>query len=189
MSNVLRRKQTEPKGKGKGHPILFGLPEAEMFDDFPEGGGYPKGFLHRALTIMGVDDPTKVLHVCSGSVRFGVTVDIRPEKKPTVVADGRNLPFVDGSFRWILADPPYTEDHADNLYGTKAVYPSPHILAQECMRVLTPGGYLGFMHPMVPKMKRPGKLLKVYTITQGMGYNVRAWSLFTKMADVAEVAA
>lgn len=188
MSNVLRRKQDESRGKGKGHPILFGMPEAEMYDDFPEGGGYPIGFLRRALAIMEIDDPRRVLHVCSGSVRFGVAVDIRPEKRPTVVADARSLPFADGSFRWILADPPYTEDHADNLYGTKSVYPSPHVLAQECMRVLAPSGYLGFMHHMVPKMRRPGRLLKVYTITQGMGYNVRAWSLFTKLADAVEVA-
>jgi hypothetical protein len=184
------RKALDKYAKGKGHPILFGMPEAEMYSDFPEGGGYPKGFLYRAMTIMAVEDPTKVLHVCSGSVRFGITVDIRPEKRPTIVANGVALPFRDGTFRWVLADPPYTEDHAENLYGTGAVYPSPHTLAQECMRVLAPGGYLGFMHHMVPKMKRPGRLLKVYTITQGMGYNVRAWSLFTKeAAEAIQVAA
>lgn len=188
MSNVLRRKQAEPKAKGKGHPILYGMPEAEMYDDFPEGGGYPKGFLTRAFTLMGVDDPDEVLHVCSGSVKVGITVDIRPEKNPTIVADARSIPLPDDSFQWILADPPYTEDHADNLYGTGSVYPSPHIVAQECIRILRPGGFFGFMHPMVPKVKRPGRLLKVYTITQGMGYNVRAWSLFTKVAEAAEVA-
>lgn len=178
MSNVLRRKRMDRAVKGKGHPIMFGLPEAEMAD-FPEGGGYPIGFLQRAYTIMGVTDPSKVLHVCSGSVLVGICVDIRPEKRPTVVADGRHLPFLEASFDWVLSDPPYSLDHADNLYGTGSVYPSPHTLAQECLRVLRPWGILGFMHHMVPKISG-GKFLKVYGISQGPGYNIRAWSVIQK---------
>lgn len=182
MSNIQRRKQKDKASKGKGHPIMFGMPEAEMYSDFPDGGGYPKGFLTRAMGIMGVTDPALVLHVCSGSVKVGCTVDIRPTTKPSVVANGLALPFKDCSFEYILADPPYTQDHAENLYGTGGVYPSPHSLAEECIRVLAIGGKMGFMHHMVPKVKRPGRLIKVYTITQGMGYNVRAWSVFTKDA-------
>jgi SAM-dependent methyltransferase len=181
MSNIQRRKQVDKNRKGKGHPIMFGMPEAEMYDDFPEGGGYPKRFLSKAYEIMGVTDPDQVLHVCSGSVKTGVRVDIRAEKNPTIVTDACSLPFPDDSFQWILADPPYTADHAENLYGTGSVYPSPHVLTQECLRVLKPGGFFGIMHHMVPKFKKPGKLVKVYAITQGPGYNIRAWTLFTKM--------
>ena len=182
MSRVQNRKQREGKGIGKGHPVMFGMPEAEMYDDFPEGGGYPKRFLLRAFEIMGVEAPSDVLHVCSGSVRVGITVDVRREKKPSIVADARSLPLASDSAPWILADPPYSSDHAENLYQTGSSYPSPHVVANECIRVLAWGGLLGFMHPMVPKVKKPGKLVRVYTITQGMGYNVRAWSLFTKVA-------
>ena len=178
--SVTAYKQTESRGKGKGHPILYGMPEAEYFGDFPDGGGYPHGFLRRAFDIMTVTDPTKVLHVCSGSMKVGIRVDIRPEMEPTVVADARNLPFADDSFEWVMADPPYSREYAANLYGTGDVYPDPHGLAQECIRVLKPGGRMGFMHHIVPKVKKPGQLLKVYTITQGMGYNVRAWSVWTK---------
>lgn len=173
-------KQAEAKGKGKGHPVMFGMPEAEYFGDFPDGGGYPSRFLARAFDILGVTDPHAVLHVCSGSMKIGVRVDIRPEMNPTVVADVRNLPFADDSFEWIMADPPYSREYAVNLYGTGDVYPDPHALVNECLRVLKPGGRLGFMHHIVPKFKKPGRLLKVYTITQGVGYNVRAWSVFTK---------
>lgn len=173
-------KQRDKNAKGRGHPVMFGMPEAEFFGAFPDGGGYPIGFLKRAFTILGVTDPAQVLHVCSGSMRIGVRVDIRPEMEPTVVADARALPFPEASFEWVMADPPYSREYAANLYGTGDVYPDPHQLAQECLRVLKPGGRMGFMHHIVPKFKRPGRLLNVYTITQGPGYNVRAWSVFTR---------
>ena len=174
-------KRPEAKGKGKGHPLMFGMPEAEYFGDFPDGGGYPKGFLRRAFEVLEVTDPSKVLHVCSGSMTVGIRVDIRPGMNPSVVADGRSLPFADNTFQWVLADPPYSQEYAENLYGTGAVYPSPHVLVNECLRVLAPSGRLGFMHHIVPKFTRPGRLLKVYAITQGVGYNIRAWSVLTKM--------
>ena len=159
---------------------MFGLPEAEFFGDFPDGGGYPHRFLKRAFEIMNVTEPAQVLHVCSGSMKIGVCVDIRPAMNPTIIADVRHLPFANDSFQWVMADPPYSREYAENLYGTGAVYPDPHQLVNECLRVLAPGGRLGFMHHIVPKFKHPGRLLKVHTITQGPGYNVRAWSVFIK---------
>lgn len=173
-------KQADKRAKGKGHPVMFGMPEAEYFGDFPDGGGYPHGFLRRAFDILGIVSPERVLHVCSGSMKIGVRVDIRFEMAPTIVADVNTLPFRDSTFEWVMADPPYSQEYATNLYGTGAVYPSPHTLVDECLRVLKPGGRLGFMHHIVPKFHKPGRLLNVYTITQGPGYNVRAWSVFTK---------
>ena len=177
---VQKFKQRDKKSKGRGHPIMFGLPEAEQFDDFPDGGGYPHGFLRRAYAIMEVTNIDAVLHVCSGSMKTGIRIDIRGSLRPTVIADVRVLPFRDHSFQWILADPPYTQDYAQNLYGTGGVYPDPHQLVQECLRVLAPNGRLGFMHHMVPKFRKPGRVLKVYGISQGPGYNIRAWTLLTK---------
>lgn len=181
MSRILRYKQVEKKSSGKGHPLFMGLMPVFEFGDFPEGGGYPIGFLKYAYRVMRVTDPSKVLHVCSGSMKTGIRVDIRKETKPDYCCDVRNgLPFKDNSFRWIMADPPYSADLADKLYGTGDAYPSPHVLVDECLRVLKPGGMLGFMHHMVPKFHKPGRLLKIYAITQGIGYNIRAWCVFTK---------
>ena len=159
---------------------MFGMPEAEYFGPFPDGGGYPLSFLARAFTILGVTDPRRVLHVCSGSMKMGICVDIRKETAPTVCANGLSLPFHDSSFQWILADPPYSQEYAKNLYGTAEVYPDPHALVDECLRCVVPNGRVGFMHHIVPKFHKPGRLLKVYAITQGIGYNIRAWSVFTK---------
>src|SRR3990167_6240787 len=126
---------------------MFGYPQpAKHFDDFPEGGGYPKGFIEWAYKVMGVTDPSKVLHLCSGSMLTGVRVDIRPEKKPDIVADCRNVPMPDASFRWILADPPYSEDYAHNLYGTGDHYPLPGQIVKEAERLLMPDGLFGLMH-------------------------------------------
>ena len=159
---------------------MFGFKEAEHFGDFPEGGGYPHRFLTYAYERMGVTKPSQVLHVCSGSMATGVTVDIRPVCTPRVVADARHLPFRDNTFQWMLCDPPYSADYAENLYGTGSSYPSPHQLVNECLRVLQVGGHLGFMHHMVPKFHKPGRMVGVWGITQGPGYNIRAWTLFTK---------
>jgi SAM-dependent methyltransferase len=167
--------------KGKGHPIMYGKPKpARHFVDFPDGGGYPIGFVEWAYEVMGVIDPEKVLHLCSGSMRTGVRVDIRPEMNPTVCCDIRNTPFPDESFDFILSDPPYAESYAENLYGTGQHYPKPSEILKEATRLLRPNGYFGLLHFIVPMNRKPMKLVQVYGITTGAGYAIRAWSLFTK---------
>ena len=167
--------------KGKGHPIMYGKPKpAKHFVDFPDGGGYPIGFIEWAYEIMGVTDPEKVLHLCSGSMRTGVRVDIRPEMQPTVCCDIRDTPFLDESFEFILSDPPYAETYAEQLYGTGKDYPKPGQIMKEACRLLRPGGLFGILHFIVPVTRKPMKMLQVYGITTGAGYAIRAWSLFTK---------
>jgi len=170
--------------KGKGHPIMYGKPkEAIWFTDFPDGGGYPKGFLEWAFEIMGVTDPSLVLHLCSGSIISGITIDIRPEMNPTYVCDCRHTPFPDESFDFILADPPYAENYAQNLYNTKEVFPKPGEILKEASRLLKIGGQIGLLHFIVPVTRRPMKIKKVYGITTGNGNAIRAWTLLEKVAE------
>jgi len=173
-----------PKHKsslGKGHPVMYGKPKPALhFEDFPEGGGYPKGFVEWAYELMGVTDPSKVLHLCSGSMVTGVRVDIRANTNPDIVADCRAVPLPDESFDWILADPPYSEDYATNLYGTRDSYPKPGQIAKEAARLLRPGGKFGLLHFQVPMIRKPLKMLGVYGITTGAGYAIRAWTLCEK---------
>ena len=177
------------KAKGSGHPVMFGRPKpAADFEVFPEGGGYPHRFLGYVYDIMkeaggGVEvDPSKVLHLCSGSMLTGIRVDIRPEKSPDIVADCRNVPLPDESFDWILSDPPYSEEYARNLYDTGDVYTKPGEIVKEAMRLLKPGGLFGLLHFQVPMIRKPAKIVNVYGITTGSGYAIRAWTLMRKEA-------
>lgn len=153
------------------------------FDPFPDGGGYPKGFVEWALAEMGCVDSARVLHLCSGSMRTGVRVDVRVELGPDIVADCRTTPLRDESFDYILADPPYAESYAENLYGTAAYYPTPGEVVREAGRLLRPGGRLGFLHFMVPLVRQPMRIRGVYGITTGSGYAIRAWTLLEKRPE------
>ncbi len=170
-----------PRSAGKGHPVMYGSPHrAHHFDPFPEGGGYPLKFVEWALDTMGCSDPAQVLHLCSGSMVTGTTVDIRPETNPDIVADCRSVPLPDESFDFILADPPYSADYAQNLYGTGDHYPTPFQIMKEASRLLRPGGQFGLLHTQVPIIRRPMKVSNVYGVTVGCGYNIRAWTLMHK---------
>ena len=179
--------QAGAKAKGAGHPVMFGNPKpAAHFEAMPDGGGYPLRFVEWAFGEMGrvhgsEVDPARVLHLCSGSMRTGVRVDIRPEMQPTIVGDVRNVPLPDGSFDFIMADPPYSEDYATNLYGTGQHYPKPGEIIREAARLLRPGGLVGLLHFQVPVIRKPMKIVNVYAVTTGSGYAIRAWTLLRKV--------
>jgi SAM-dependent methyltransferase len=169
-----------PSSKGNGHPLLFGRGVAQDFIRMPDGGGYPIGFVEHAYEWLGVTNPDLVLHLCSGSMRRGIRVDIRPEMEPDVVCDARSTPFDDESFDWIMIDPPYSEEYARNLYGTEKHYPKPGQLMKEASRLLRPGGKVGILHFQVPMVRKPLKIVEVRGITTGLGYAIRAFTICEK---------
>jgi hypothetical protein len=87
--------------------------------------GFPARFLADvAYPTLGVTDPARVLHICSGSVRAPFTVDRRRTVRPAVVADARAPPFQDAevagplAFRWSIADPPYSRSWPEPCTGS-----------------------------------------------------------------------
>lgn len=75
-------------------------------------------------------------------------------------------------------DPPYSPEYAANLYGTEDHYPKPGELLREASRLLCPGGRVGLLHFQVPMFRKPLKLIKVIGVTTGLGYNIRAFTVF-----------
>lgn len=104
----------------------------------PQGGGYPLGLVEFAGRVMRVSDHARVVHLCSGSVRAPLTFDLRPESGAACVADVRHLPIASSSVRWVMCDPPYSQDHAEDLWGTGRQYPSPAAIMREVARILEP---------------------------------------------------
>lgn len=127
---------------------------AELERPEPVFGMYPAAFLPKILPWLKCDR-RRLVHVCSGGLPpgEGIRVDVRPEAKPDIIADGRDLPFEDGSVEALLLDPPYTEHYARDLYGTE--YPRPAHLLKEAARVVKPCGRIGFVHYITPNPPPP----------------------------------
>ena len=151
-------------------------------DGFAVFGRYPRGFLDHVLRLelMGHVRRDAILHVCSGTLsdQERWTVDIRQEARPAVRASGTALPFQDASFPAVMIDPPYSDQYARDLYGVEN--PRPSWLLKEAARVVKPGGRIGLLHVAVPFPQPRCALINVYGITTGVGYRIRAFTLFEK---------
>ena len=114
-------------------------------------GAYPGNYLKRVHALF--PDKPRPLHLFSGTVQHGIAVDINPTLHPTVAADCRALPFVEGAFDWVVADPPYSAKDAEN-YCTPMIARGP--VVKEIRRVMQRGGYLCWLdtgRPMYSKLQ------------------------------------
>lgn len=192
MREARRARRAEPRREGRrgagdeastGHPVLFAMRPALHLDPFPSGGGYPVGFVEEAARLMGarLED---LVHLCAGSVRGGrLTIDVRPEARPDVVADVRWLPLGPSTVDYFLVDPPYSQGYADDLWGTGSVYPTPTVLLRECAGALRPGGRVGFLHHLVPPLPTGLRQVAVYGVSTGPGYRIRALTIAERLHD------
>jgi SAM-dependent methyltransferase len=126
---------------------------------------------------MGCADVGTVVHLCSGSVAGRFTFDLRERLRPAVVADVRWLPIRRASVRWIMADPPYSVEHAEALWQVGKKYPTPAVLMRECAEVLAPGGRVAFLHFVVPRLPAELERIATYGVTIGPGYRIRALTI------------
>lgn len=142
-------------------------------------GMYPRIFIPKILPWLKCRR-SQVVHVCSGGLPLGegIRVDVRPEAHPDIVADGRHLPFEDGSVEAVLIDPPYTDHYARDLYGVE--YPRPSHLLREAARVVKPCGRIGFVHYITPNPPPMTHFVKSYGLSTGFGFPMRAVTIFEK---------
>ncbi|MFQ5916174.1 MAG: hypothetical protein ACE5JS_23625, partial [Nitrospinota bacterium] len=160
---------------------IEGLASADP-DGFAVFGRYPKGFLDHVLKqrLLGEVRRDQILHVCSGTLgpEERWTVDIRPDAKPRVIADGSKLPFKEHSFAAVMIDPPYSDQYARNLYGTDN--PRPSWLLREAARVVMANGRIGLLHIAVPFAPPYCHLVTVYGVSTGVGFRIRAFTVWQK---------
>ena len=82
------------------------------------GGAYPYKYLEFIDNVFGAEKNT--IEVCSNSVdnKDCLTVDINPDVRPSLVADGQELGGIeDNSFNRWRCDPPYNEKTAKEMYN------------------------------------------------------------------------
>jgi hypothetical protein len=151
-------------------------------DGFAVFGRYPKGLLRHILKLRLLGDVTRdeVLHICSGTLgpEEKWTVDIRPEARPLVVANGCQLPFRSASFKAVMIDPPYSDAYARNLYGVEN--PRNSWLLKEASRVVMPNGRIGLLHVALPFAPPGCRLVRVYPVSTGVGFRIRALTLYER---------
>jgi len=130
-------------------------------------GGMPlyaeEWLIDLAGDILGLyyNDGMKLLNLFCGMNKYGVRVDIKEEVEPHLVADAHSF-VKDYPYRWpaggfdvILADPPYSDDEAKELYGTpKLNYKK---WTAECDKVLKKGGLLIIYHKYIMPNPNPAK--------------------------------
>lgn len=144
-------------------------------------GSYPGTFLKRVReNWIGQGD---IVHICSGTIDKGMTIDINPKQRPTIVADAQNLPLKDNSLPNVIIDPPYDEANAE-AYGY--AYPQPYKLLSEGVRVTKPGGYIGMLHWLVLIRPKECQRVAVIGITIGANMRIRCFNLFRKYNNLEE---
>jgi len=98
-----------------------------------------------------------ILNLFCGMNKYGFRVDLNPEVKPDLLCDAHKLTqYLNGeTFDIVLADPPYSDEEAKQLYGTpKLNYKK---WTREADQVLNPGGLLIVYHKYIMPNPNPDK--------------------------------
>lgn len=151
----------------------------------PYTGIWPIGLIKRLKRKIGWSD--KVLEVCSGTSKEGITIDLNLNMKPDICADAHHLPFRDGVFDRVLFDPPYNDDYvqhySDIAKPQVRSYPSFKLYKalEECTRVCSFGGCVILLHWLIAK--KPLYTVRSLTvgITTGPNKRIRCLQVFKKV--------
>jgi hypothetical protein len=109
----------------------------------------------------------RILNLFCGMNKAGIRVDIREEVNPDYCYDAHKISdlFPGNSFDIILADPPYSNEESEELYGTKGL--NYRIWSCECDKVLTPGGLFIIYHKLIMPNPNPKKYFIVKRVFIG----------------------
>ena len=115
----------------------------------------------------------ELLNLFSGMNKYGFRIDYKEEVKPDLVADAHFFAhrMKGRKFDVVLADPPYSNEEAKELYGTpKLNYKK---WSAEASKVLRPNGLLIVYHKYVVPNPNPDE----FTVEKRVFIGNRAWHL------------
>jgi hypothetical protein len=147
-------------------------------------GAYPPRFLDRLMALFPDVTADDVLHVFSGSLPPGeyTRVDINPMLKPDVVGSVYDVAklFPERRFRLQIADPPYSDDDAEN-YGTIMV--DRYTVTQALATVAPVGGFLAWLDCVWPMHTKTQWVTvgRIY-LQRSTNHRVRLLTLFERVA-------
>lgn len=149
-------------------------------------GSYPRGYLADVLALFPdvpaiEDEETTTLHVFSGSLPAGPYTRCDLVQDAEIRASVYDLdPLDHGMYRLVLADPPYSREHAKR-YGTPAV--DRRRAMQAIARVTEPGGHcvwLDWCWPMYRKTE--WRTVGRIALTRSTNQHTRDITIFERVA-------
>jgi len=152
-------------------------------------GAYPTNFLKFIDETFGPEENT--IEVCSRTVKglnqggSCFTVDINPEFKPDLVADGQDLAEIPANkFSRYRCDPPYNAKTAKEMYNTEL--PSEYKLLLEGARVVKPGSLLFLLHEHSTNSNIPGlQKIGFIHVTALPNRTARILNIYVKLSQEA----
>jgi len=115
--------------------------------DYP--GCYPLHFEKHLPRLLKTDN---YVHFFGGKATTGYRIDIKKELNPDMVCNVEYIGIEDNQFEGGMADPPYDERFAKELYNCE--YPKWSLWTHELVRIVKPGGLIGIMNNYpVPRLK------------------------------------
>src|SRR5690349_13408631 len=116
--------------------------------DYP--GCYPLHFEKHLSRLLETDN---YVHFFGGKAKTGFRIDINEKLHADYYHNVESLPKIDdNTFEGGMADPPYDERFAKELYNCE--YPKWSLWTHELVRIVKPGGLIGIMNNYpVPRLK------------------------------------
>ena len=138
-------------------------------------GGMPlyaeEWLLKLAREIIGKPD-VDILNLFCGMNKQGFRVDIQPDVNPDLICDAHELTkYLSQDFDVILADPPYSDEEAKEIYGTPRL--NYKRWTAEATKLLRPSGLLIVYHKYVVPNPDPN----IYRVVRRVFIGNRVWHL------------
>lgn len=141
-------------------------------------GSFPLHFEQRLWQLLG--KPQKVLHPFGGLAEIGDRVDLNATTSPTWVGDAHDLNWIaDETYDLVVLDPPYSNEEAEELYGTPRLRWGTFI--GEAVRVTRTGGHVAIYHVKQPPRPAGTRLVRRIVILTRTWHAPRVCFVFQKI--------